>query len=30
LRFRDDGERLMWGLGFYFSLMLGAISLLAW
>jgi hypothetical protein len=30
-RFRDDeGEHLMWGLGFYVSLVLGAVSLLAW
>ena len=30
-RFQDDeGEHLMWGLGFYVSLILGAISLFAW
>ena len=30
-RFQDDeGEHLMWGLGFYVSLILGAVSLLAW
>jgi hypothetical protein len=26
----DEGEHLMWGLGFYVSLILGAVSLLAW
>ncbi len=26
----DEGEHLMWGLGFYGSLILGAISLFAW
>ena len=30
-RFQDDeGEHLMWGVGFYVSLILGAVSLLAW
>jgi len=30
-RFRDDeGEHFMWGLGFYVSLILGAVSLFAW
>jgi hypothetical protein len=30
-RFHDDeGEHLMWGLGFYVSLILGAVSLLVW
>uniref|UniRef100_B0SW20 Uncharacterized protein n=1 Tax=Caulobacter sp. (strain K31) TaxID=366602 RepID=B0SW20_CAUSK len=30
-RFQDDeGEHLMWGLGFCVSLVLGAVSLLAW
>ena len=30
-RFNDDeGEHLMWGLGFYVSLILGAVSLFAW
>ena len=26
----DEGEYLMWGLGFYVSLILGAVSLFAW
>ena len=30
-RFHDDeGEHLMWGVGFYVSLVLGAVSLFAW
>ena len=30
-RFHDDeGEHLMWGLGFYASLILGTISLFVW
>ena len=30
-RFHDDeGEHLMWGLGFYVSLVLGAVSIFAW
>jgi hypothetical protein len=30
-RFSDDeGEHLMWGLGFYVSLVLGAVSIFAW
>jgi|GEM_PF-2038754 len=30
-RFTDDeGEHLMWGLGFYVSLILGAVSLFVW
>ena len=26
----DEGEHLMWGLGFYVSLILGAVSLFVW
>jgi hypothetical protein len=26
----DEGEHLMWGLGFYVSLILGVVSLFVW